>query len=121
MVYLVYFIFFLICTKGKLNRFNFFKLFFFFIAVILFFFFFFNFIFLFFSYSLLKVFNFERGFSSLGKINKNFLVHFYFMFLIFVLFDLESVLFFGLIIFSFKNLLLFIIIFILVFERFILE
>nr|YP_009091998.1 NADH dehydrogenase subunit 3 [Uncinaria sanguinis]AHI51918.1 NADH dehydrogenase subunit 3 [Uncinaria sanguinis] len=50
------------------------------------------------SLSLLKVNAFESGFVSVGKIQNSFSIHFFIMMLMFVVFDLEIVMFLGLMI-----------------------
>lgn len=47
---------------------------------------------------LLKIGAFERGFLSIGKIQNSFSIHFFVIILIFVIFDLEVVIFLGLLI-----------------------
>lgn len=47
---------------------------------------------------LLKVCAFESGFNRVGKIQNSFSIHFFVIILIFVIFDLEIVIFLGLII-----------------------
>nr|YP_009142697.1 NADH dehydrogenase subunit 3 [Oxyuris equi]AKI07547.1 NADH dehydrogenase subunit 3 [Oxyuris equi] len=48
--------------------------------------------------SVYKVFSFESGFMSVGKIQGAFSIHFFVMMLIFVIFDLEVVMLLGLIV-----------------------
>nr|YP_009019468.1 NADH dehydrogenase subunit 3 [Chabertia erschowi]AHA52598.1 NADH dehydrogenase subunit 3 [Chabertia erschowi] len=50
------------------------------------------------SNSLLKVSAFESGFLSIGKIQNSFSIHFFVMMLMFVIFDLEIVMFLGLLV-----------------------
>nr|YP_010981598.1 NADH dehydrogenase subunit 3 [Kalicephalus indicus]UAV84948.1 NADH dehydrogenase subunit 3 [Kalicephalus indicus] len=47
---------------------------------------------------LLKIGAFESGFLSIGKIQNSFSIHFFIMMLMFVIFDLEVVMFLGLLI-----------------------
>nr|YP_003434133.1 NADH dehydrogenase subunit 3 [Chabertia ovina]ACX85215.1 NADH dehydrogenase subunit 3 [Chabertia ovina] len=48
--------------------------------------------------NLLKVNAFESGFLSVGKIQNSFSIHFFVMMLMFVIFDLEIVMFLGLLV-----------------------
>nr|YP_009240275.1 NADH dehydrogenase subunit 3 [Haemonchus placei]AMO01509.1 NADH dehydrogenase subunit 3 [Haemonchus placei] len=45
---------------------------------------------------LMKINTFESGFLSVGKIQNSFSIHFFIMMLMFVIFDLEIVMFLGL-------------------------
>nr|YP_009229278.1 NADH dehydrogenase subunit 3 [Allodiplogaster sudhausi]ALT06539.1 NADH dehydrogenase subunit 3 [Allodiplogaster sudhausi] len=44
---------------------------------------------------MMKMSSFECGFTSLGKVQNSFSVHFFIMMLMFVIFDLEIVMFLG--------------------------
>lgn len=48
-----------------------------------------------------KINSFERGFISVGKIQNSFSIHFFIMILMFVIFDLEIVMFLGILISDF--------------------
>nr|ALM87699.1 NADH dehydrogenase subunit 3 [Aspiculuris tetraptera] len=48
--------------------------------------------------SVFKVFSFESGFMSVGKVRSAFSVHFFLMMLMFVVFDLEIVMLLGLLV-----------------------
>lgn len=50
------------------------------------------------DWEICKLRAFERGFLRMGKIQNSFRVHFFIIILIFVIFDLEIVLFLGIII-----------------------
>nr|QEO33936.1 NADH dehydrogenase subunit 3 [Teladorsagia circumcincta]BAV82841.1 NADH dehydrogenase subunit 3 [Teladorsagia circumcincta] len=47
---------------------------------------------------LLKVSTFESGFVSVGKVQNSFSIHFFIIMLMFVIFDLEVVMFLGLLV-----------------------
>ena len=50
------------------------------------------------DYKVGKVAAFERGFKGFGKIQNSFRIHFFVMILMFVIFDLEVVIFLGILI-----------------------
>jgi len=50
------------------------------------------------NYNKCKVVAFERGFKGVGKIQNSFSIHFFVMILIFVIFDLEVVMFLGILV-----------------------
>nr|YP_009347352.1 NADH dehydrogenase subunit 3 [Nippostrongylus brasiliensis]APU89576.1 NADH dehydrogenase subunit 3 [Nippostrongylus brasiliensis]BAV82757.1 NADH dehydrogenase subunit 3 [Nippostrongylus brasiliensis] len=52
---------------------------------------------------LLKVSTFESGFLSIGKVQNSFSIHFFVIMLMFVIFDLEIVMFLGLLISDFTS------------------
>lgn len=54
-----------------------------------------------------KISSFECGFDSVGKIQNSFSIHFFIMMLIFVIFDLEVVMFVGILISDISSLLSF--------------
>lgn len=47
---------------------------------------------------MLKISTFERGFVSIGKVQNSFRIHFFIIILMFVIFDLEIVIFLGLLV-----------------------
>ena len=55
----------------------------------------------------LKLGSFESGFASVGKVQNSFSIHFFIIMLIFIIFDLEVVLFLGLLISDFSSFLSF--------------
>ena len=58
-----------------------------------------------------KIRAFERGFVSIGKIQNSFRIHFFIIILIFVIFDLEIVIFLGILVSDISSFISFIIIF----------
>ena len=50
-----------------------------------------------------KVCSFERGFSSIGEIQNSFRIHFFVVMMLFVVFDLEVVLFLGVLVSDFSS------------------
>ena len=70
---------------------------------------------------LLKVNAFERGFISVGKIQNSFSIHFFIMMLIFVIFDLEIVIFLGLLISDVSSIVRFILLILFIFGGFYME
>nr|YP_009113344.1 NADH dehydrogenase subunit 3 [Anisakis berlandi]YP_009355298.1 NADH dehydrogenase subunit 3 [Anisakis pegreffii]YP_537098.1 NADH dehydrogenase subunit 3 [Anisakis simplex]AAY43172.1 NADH dehydrogenase subunit 3 [Anisakis simplex]AES86027.1 NADH dehydrogenase subunit 3 [Anisakis berlandi]AES86039.1 NADH dehydrogenase subunit 3 [Anisakis simplex]AES86051.1 NADH dehydrogenase subunit 3 [Anisakis simplex]AES86063.1 NADH dehydrogenase subunit 3 [Anisakis simplex] len=54
-----------------------------------------------------KISSFECGFDSVGKIQNSFSIHFFIMMLMFVIFDLEVVMFVGILISDISSLLSF--------------
>nr|YP_003434042.1 NADH dehydrogenase subunit 3 [Trichostrongylus axei]ACX85191.1 NADH dehydrogenase subunit 3 [Trichostrongylus axei] len=53
---------------------------------------------------LLKVNTFESGFLSIGKVQNSFSIHFFVIMLMFVIFDLEIVMFLGLLVADYTSL-----------------
>nr|YP_010415416.1 NADH dehydrogenase subunit 3 [Allodiplogaster sp. MY-2022]URY63366.1 NADH dehydrogenase subunit 3 [Allodiplogaster sp. MY-2022] len=53
------------------------------------------------DFSKSKINSFESGFISIGKIQNSFSIHFFIMMLMFVIFDLEIVMFLGILISDF--------------------
>nr|YP_002725712.1 NADH dehydrogenase subunit 3 [Ancylostoma caninum]ACL50538.1 NADH dehydrogenase subunit 3 [Ancylostoma caninum]QTJ30046.1 NADH dehydrogenase subunit 3 [Ancylostoma caninum]BAV82601.1 NADH dehydrogenase subunit 3 [Ancylostoma caninum] len=70
---------------------------------------------------LLKVNAFESGFISIGKIQNSFSIHFFIMMLMFVIFDLEIVMFLGLLISDFASFVSFLMLIIFIFGGFYME
>lgn len=70
---------------------------------------------------LLKVGAFESGFVRVGKIQNSFSIHFFIMMLIFVIFDLEIVMFLGLMISDNSSLVGFLIMMLFIFGGFYME
>lgn len=58
-----------------------------------------------------KVRAFERGFVRVGKIQNSFRIHFFIIILIFVIFDLEIVMFLGILVSDIRSFIRFLIIF----------
>nr|YP_003433729.1 NADH dehydrogenase subunit 3 [Trichostrongylus vitrinus]ACX85095.1 NADH dehydrogenase subunit 3 [Trichostrongylus vitrinus] len=56
---------------------------------------------------LLKISTFESGFMSIGKVQNSFSIHFFVMMLMFVIFDLEIVMFLGLMVADYSSLMSF--------------
>lgn len=54
-----------------------------------------------------KISSFECGFSSVGKIQNSFSIHFFIIMLMFVIFDLEVVIFLGVLISDIRSLMSF--------------
>lgn len=73
------------------------------------------------DYSVFKVFSFERGFLSVGKVQISFSVHFFLMMLVFVVFDLEVILLLGLVVSDCGSLGRFLVLFLFVLGGFFLE
>nr|YP_009050531.1 NADH dehydrogenase subunit 3 [Parafilaroides normani]AIG23799.1 NADH dehydrogenase subunit 3 [Parafilaroides normani] len=71
--------------------------------------------------SLVKVSSFESGFLSLVKIQNSFSIHFFVIMLMFVIFDLEVVMFLGLLISDFSSLCVFFLLFVFVLGGFYME
>nr|YP_009178993.1 NADH dehydrogenase subunit 3 [Passalurus ambiguus]ALJ93257.1 NADH dehydrogenase subunit 3 [Passalurus ambiguus] len=71
--------------------------------------------------SVFKVFSFESGFKSVGKVQSAFSIHFFVMMLMFVLFDLEVVMLLGLIVFDLVFILVFLVVFFFVSGGFLME
>nr|AGQ46175.1 NADH dehydrogenase subunits 3 [Bunostomum phlebotomum]QOW40483.1 NADH dehydrogenase subunit 3 [Bunostomum phlebotomum] len=89
--------------------------------VLLFFLYFLNFFLSIKDFNLLKVSVFESGFLSIGKIQNSFSIHFFVMMLMFVIFDLEIVMFLGLLISDFSSFFSFLILMIFIFGGFYME
>nr|YP_002725700.1 NADH dehydrogenase subunit 3 [Bunostomum phlebotomum]ACL50526.1 NADH dehydrogenase subunit 3 [Bunostomum phlebotomum] len=89
--------------------------------VLLFFLYFLNFFLSIKDFNLLKVGAFESGFLSIGKIQNSFSIHFFVMMLMFVIFDLEIVMFLGLLISDFSSFFSFLILMIFIFGGFYME
>nr|YP_011013872.1 NADH dehydrogenase subunit 3 [Cylicocyclus ultrajectinus]WPY71326.1 NADH dehydrogenase subunit 3 [Cylicocyclus ultrajectinus] len=70
---------------------------------------------------LLKVGAFESGFVSVGKIQNSFSIHFFVMMLMFVIFDLEIVMFLGLLISDVSSLISFFMLMLFIFGGFYME
>ena len=70
---------------------------------------------------LLKVNAFERGFIRVGKIQNSFSIHFFIMMLMFVIFDLEIVMFLGLLVSDVSSIVRFIMLILFIFGGFYIE
>nr|UDL72609.1 NADH dehydrogenase subunit 3 [Torquenema toraliforme] len=70
---------------------------------------------------LLKVGAFESGFLSIGKIQNSFSIHFFIMMLMFVIFDLEIVMFLGLLISDVSSMISFLLLMLFIFGGFYME
>ena len=70
---------------------------------------------------LLKINAFESGFIRVGKIQNSFRIHFFIIMLIFVIFDLEIVIFLGLIISDIRSIVRFFMLIIFIFGGFYIE
>nr|YP_008963977.1 NADH dehydrogenase subunit 3 [Macropicola ocydromi]AGY95432.1 NADH dehydrogenase subunit 3 [Macropicola ocydromi] len=70
---------------------------------------------------LLKVGAFESGFLSIGKIQNSFSIHFFIMMLMFVIFDLEIVMFLGLLISDVSSVMSFLMLMLFIFGGFYME
>nr|YP_010519778.1 NADH dehydrogenase subunit 3 [Cloacina communis]UXP34555.1 NADH dehydrogenase subunit 3 [Cloacina communis] len=70
---------------------------------------------------LLKVGAFESGFLSVGKIQNSFSIHFFIMMLMFVIFDLEIVMFLGLLISDVSSMVSFLMLMLFIFGGFYME
>nr|YP_009131588.1 NADH dehydrogenase subunit 3 [Strongylus equinus]AJG02956.1 NADH dehydrogenase subunit 3 [Strongylus equinus] len=70
---------------------------------------------------LLKVNAFESGFMSVGKIQNSFSIHFFIMMLMFVIFDLEIVMFLGLLISDMSSFMSFMMLMLFIFGGFYME
>nr|YP_010519766.1 NADH dehydrogenase subunit 3 [Macroponema beveridgei]UXP34543.1 NADH dehydrogenase subunit 3 [Macroponema beveridgei] len=70
---------------------------------------------------LLKVNAFESGFLSVGKIQNSFSIHFFIMMLMFVIFDLEIVMFLGLLISDISSVVSFLMLMLFIFGGFYME
>nr|YP_011034488.1 NADH dehydrogenase subunit 3 [Petrovinema skrjabini]WRI57996.1 NADH dehydrogenase subunit 3 [Petrovinema skrjabini] len=73
------------------------------------------------KHELLKVGAFESGFVSVGKIQNSFSIHFFVMMLMFVIFDLEIVMFLGLLISDMSAFVSFIMLMLFIFGGFYME
>nr|YP_010878789.1 NADH dehydrogenase subunit 3 [Gnathostoma binucleatum]WHE41112.1 NADH dehydrogenase subunit 3 [Gnathostoma binucleatum] len=73
------------------------------------------------DYGLDKVTSFECGFVGLGMIQNTFSIHFFIMMLMFVIFDLEVVMFLGLLIADLSSVMLFIMLIVFVVGGFYME
>nr|YP_010519790.1 NADH dehydrogenase subunit 3 [Zoniolaimus dendrolagi]UXP34567.1 NADH dehydrogenase subunit 3 [Zoniolaimus dendrolagi] len=71
--------------------------------------------------SLLKVNAFESGFLSVGKIQNSFSIHFFIMMLMFVIFDLEIVMFLGLLVSDVSSVVSFFLLMLFIFGGFYME
>nr|YP_003433931.1 NADH dehydrogenase subunit 3 [Syngamus trachea]ACX85179.1 NADH dehydrogenase subunit 3 [Syngamus trachea] len=69
----------------------------------------------------LKVSTFESGFVSVGKIQNSFSIHFFIMMLMFVIFDLEIVMFLGLLVSDFLSFISFLMLMMFVFGGYYME
>nr|UXK95528.1 NADH dehydrogenase subunit 3 [Macropostrongyloides mawsonae] len=70
---------------------------------------------------LLKVGAFESGFLSIGKIQNSFSIHFFIMMLMFVIFDLEIVMFLGLLVSDVSSMISFLLLMLFIFGGFYME
>nr|YP_008963965.1 NADH dehydrogenase subunit 3 [Hypodontus macropi]AGY95408.1 NADH dehydrogenase subunit 3 [Hypodontus macropi] len=70
---------------------------------------------------LLKIGAFESGFLSIGKIQNSFSIHFFIMMLMFVIFDLEIVMFLGLLISDVSSVVSFLLLMLFIFCGFYME
>ena len=70
---------------------------------------------------LLKINAFESGFISVGKIQNSFSIHFFIIILIFVIFDLEIVIFLGLLMSDISSIVRFLILMLFIFGGFYIE
>nr|YP_001700363.2 NADH dehydrogenase subunit 3 [Haemonchus contortus]ABY64770.2 NADH dehydrogenase subunit 3 [Haemonchus contortus] len=70
---------------------------------------------------LIKINTFESGFMSVGKIQNSFSIHFFIMMLMFVIFDLEIVMFLGLLMSDLNSLISFVMLMFFIFVGFYLE
>ena len=70
---------------------------------------------------LVKVSSFERGFLRLVKVQNSFSIHFFVVMLMFVIFDLEIVMFLGLLVSDFSSFLVFLLLIFFVFGGFYIE
>nr|UXK95600.1 NADH dehydrogenase subunit 3 [Macropostrongyloides dissimilis] len=70
---------------------------------------------------LLKISAFESGFLSVGKIQNSFSIHFFIMMLMFVIFDLEIVMFLGLLISDVSSVVSFLMLMLFIFGGFYME
>nr|QWK40677.1 NADH dehydrogenase subunit 3 [Stephanurus dentatus] len=70
---------------------------------------------------ILKVGAFESGFVSVGKIQNSFSIHFFIMMLMFVIFDLEIVMFLGLLISDVSSFISFMMLILFIFGGFYME
>ena len=68
-----------------------------------------------------KISSFECGFISLGKVQNSFSIHFFIVILIFVIFDLEVVIFLGILISDFFSIISFIFLLVFVLGGFYIE
>jgi NADH-ubiquinone oxidoreductase chain 3 len=68
-----------------------------------------------------KISAFECGFASVGKIQNSFRIHFFIMILIFVIFDLEIVIFLGILVSDIRSYIRFILMFIFILGGFYME
>uniref|UniRef100_A0A7I5U6C4 NADH-ubiquinone oxidoreductase chain 3 n=1 Tax=Strongyloides ratti TaxID=34506 RepID=A0A7I5U6C4_STRRB len=101
---------------------------FFVLFFVLFFGFFFSFLFYFFNFffgfnffEFNKSSSFESGFLSVGKIQNSFSIHFFVIMLMFVIFDLEVVMFLGVLVSDLNSFLLFVFLLFFVFIGFYME
>ena len=70
---------------------------------------------------LLKINAFESGFISVGKIQNSFSIHFFIIILMFVIFDLEIVIFLGLLMSDISSIVRFLILMLFIFGGFYIE
>ena len=70
---------------------------------------------------MLKINAFESGFISVGKIQNSFSIHFFIIILIFVIFDLEIVIFLGLLVSDVSSFVRFLILIMFIFGGFYME
>nr|YP_009742087.1 NADH dehydrogenase subunit 3 [Angiostrongylus mackerrasae]QID77470.1 NADH dehydrogenase subunit 3 [Angiostrongylus mackerrasae] len=73
------------------------------------------------EYSLSKVSSFESGFLSLVKVQNSFSIHFFVLMLMFVIFDLEIVMFLGLLVVDVSSVVSFFMLFLFVLGGFYME
>nr|ARV88280.1 NADH dehydrogenase subunit 3 [Caenorhabditis sp.] len=73
------------------------------------------------SMSINKISSFESGFLSVGKIQSSFSIHFFIMMLMFVIFDLEIVMFLGILVSDMSSLVSFLMMFLFIFGGFYME
>nr|QNJ60264.1 NADH dehydrogenase subunit 3 [Phasmarhabditis hermaphrodita] len=68
-----------------------------------------------------KISAFECGFVSVGKIQNSFSIHFFIMMLMFVIFDLEIVMFLGVLVSDMSSFISFLLMFLFIFVGFYME
>nr|YP_010938381.1 NADH dehydrogenase subunit 3 [Toxocara apodemi]WLE72140.1 NADH dehydrogenase subunit 3 [Toxocara apodemi] len=68
-----------------------------------------------------KISSFECGFVSVGKIHNSFSIHFFIMMLMFVIFDLEVVMFIGVLVSDISSLVSFLLLLFFIFGGFYME
>lgn len=80
-----------------------------------------NFLLGFFSYDSEKLRAFECGFSSIGKVQNSFRIHFFVIIIMFVVFDLEIVILLGVLVSDFGSFMSFIWVFVFILGGFYIE